>query len=397
MNRRLRLELAFILGSAILGARAVNAQVRKPKESSRLPTRRGLSATALTLIGGAAAIALWPTERYSFRGKSAVITGGSRGLGLAIARELLREGARVTLLARNPDELERACKLLDRATVGASGHVFTVVCDVTNPQQVENALAEARARFGGIDLLFNNAGSITVGPFASLNQADFDAQLNLHVRAPLITTLAVRPYFHIRGGGRIVNISSIGGRIAIPHMAPYCASKFALGGLSETLRSELSLENITVTTVYPGLMRTGSPMQAVFKGDRDREFAWFATGDVIPGLSIDAAQAAQRILDGVRHGSAEVVVSVPAKLAIFFRALFPETYALATEVTARLMPKHPEDHAKAQERTTGAASLASLSRFVLGRWVRFENQKAAHRWNERPSYDADFNLGVHPV
>src|SRR6201982_336127 len=103
------------------------------------------------------------------------------------------------------------------------------------------------------------------------------------------------------GGGRIVNISSMGGKVAMPHFAPYSASKFALTGFSDAIRSELARENIHVTTVAPGLMRTGSHVNAQFKGEHDAEFGWFAAASGMPLISMNAERAARKILAACRR------------------------------------------------------------------------------------------------
>src|SRR5204863_5194639 len=123
---------------------------------------------------------------------------------------------------------------------------------------------------------------------------------------PLFTTLSVLPAMRRQGEGRIVNISSIGGKIAVPHLLPYDASKFALTGFSEGLRAELLKDGIYVTTVCPGLMRTGSPRNADFKGQHEAEYAWFSIGDSLPGMSMSAEAAAERIVTAFRQGEAEV-------------------------------------------------------------------------------------------
>jgi short-subunit dehydrogenase len=135
-----------------------------------------------------------------------------------------------------------------------------------------------------------------------------------------------------------VNISSIGGRIGVPHLAPYCASKFALTGVSTALRAELSRYGIQVTTVCPGLMRTGSPINAWFKGRFREEFAWFAIADSLPLLSIDGRRAAAQIVDAMRHGDAELVVSWPARLAIVAAAVAPNTVARSLTLVNRVLP-----------------------------------------------------------
>src|SRR5204863_2590958 len=126
------------------------------------------------------------------------------------------------------------------------------------------------------------------------------------------TTLDVMPDMRARREGRIVNISSIGGKVSVPHLLPYSASKFALVGLSEGLRAELAKDGIVVTTVCPGLMRTGSPRNAQFKGQHRAEYAWFTLSDSMPFFSQSAERAARQILSACRHGEAEVVLSLPA-------------------------------------------------------------------------------------
>ena len=337
---------------------------------------RGLALTSMALL-------LLPSrKRSSYRGRSVVITGGSRGLGLALARCLIDQGAHVTLLARDPEELERACQSLN-----APKRTFTVVCDVTREDSLETAFAEARARFGRIDVVINNAGSIVVGPFATMTDDDFEATMNIHVRSVIHSTRIARPYFHQIGGGRIINISSIGGVIPVPHLSAYCTSKFALAGFSESVRAELAQENISVTTVYPGLMRTGSPIQAVFKGDHEKEFAWFSLADTTPGLAISADKAAKRILEAGLDRRAELVLGAPAKMAHWIHALLPETFSALNAWIAGFLPA-----GRSHERRTGAQSRG----LVQERGWDTGMQSIEQDLNQEAKKDADFNLGLHP-
>src|SRR2546426_7776011 len=160
----------------------------------------------------------------------------------------------------------------------------------------------------------------------------------VHFWAPLHTMRAAIPSMRRQGGGRIVNISSIAGKIGVPHLAPYCASKFALTGLSEAVRGELAKDKILVTTVCPGLMRTGSPFNAWFKGRHRDEFTWFAISDSLPLATIAGARAAEQIIDACRYGDAELVITWPAKLAVVANAVAPESVALAMSVVNRLLP-----------------------------------------------------------
>jgi short-subunit dehydrogenase len=274
-------------------------------------------------------------KAYDFKDKSVLITGGSRGLGLVLARQLAEQGANITICARDEDELERARQDLQKH--GADP--FTVKCDVTNNGEVQEMVHAVTNRFGRIDVLINNAGIIQVGPMEVMTLDDYKEAMNAHFWGPLHTILAVLPGMRERKGGRIVNISSIGGKISVPHLVPYSASKFALVGLSEGLRAELRKDGVVVTTVCPGLMRTGSPRNAKFKGRHHEEYAWFSISDSLPVTSISAERAASQIIDACRHGDAELVISVQAKLAVLFHGIFPGFTADMLGVVNELLPE----------------------------------------------------------
>jgi NAD(P)-dependent dehydrogenase (short-subunit alcohol dehydrogenase family) len=274
---------------------------------------------------------------YDFAGKSVVITGGSRGLGLVMARELAHEGAQLTIVARSDGELDRAVD--DIRARQPFAEVLPVTGDVRKRHDAERAIAQAHERFGRIDVLINNAGIIQVGPVSHMTLADYQDAMDTHFWGPLYGILAVLPHMRSQGEGRIVNISSIGGRISVPHLVPYSASKFALAGLSDGLSYELARQNIHVTTVCPGLMRTGSPLNATFKGRHPKEFAWFAISDSLPLATIDATRAARQILEACRRGDAELVITVQAKLAIIARTVAPELFAKAMTMINSLLPQ----------------------------------------------------------
>lgn len=301
-----------------------------------MANRRDALLAAGTLIAGTALLArgFRARRRIDLRGRSALITGGSRGLGLLIARELGRAGARVTLAARNADELDRA-----RALLSADGVTASVLrADLSIPAEAAGIVESVVASQGSLDILVNNAGVIKVGPLDHMTLADFEEAMAVHFWGPLHTMRAAIPHMRSRGGGRIANISSVGGKVGVCHLIPYCASKFALTGLSTAARTELLQDNIHVTTVSPGLMRTGSPLNAWFKGQHRREFAWFAIADSLPLVSIDARRAAAQVVDAVRHGDAELVIGWPAKLAVLANTIWPEAVATGTAVTNRLLP-----------------------------------------------------------
>ncbi|MBA4019992.1 MAG: ketoacyl reductase [Pirellula sp.] len=271
---------------------------------------------------------------FSYAGKTVLVTGGARGLGLVLARNLVAEGARVVICARTGEQLIDAAKEL--ALRG--GEVMAFACDVRDQDAVEQMVAEVTASWGPIDVLINVAGIIEVGPLDSMTVDDFRRSMDTHCFGPLHTTLAVLPGMRSRGWGRIVNIASLGGKRAVPHMTPYAASKFALVGLSSGLRAELAQENILVTTVCPGLLRTGSPRNAGFKGRHRDEYAWFSIGDSLPLLSMNADRAAKQILKACRHGDAEIVLSGMGSFAAALQSLAPNFTAELASLANRLLP-----------------------------------------------------------
>jgi short-subunit dehydrogenase len=224
-------------------------------------------------------------------------------------------------------------------------------------------------------VLVNNAGIIQVGPLEVMTFDDFDQAMKSHFWGPLQTILAALPGMRDRGEGRIVNISSIGGKIAVPHLVPYSASKFALVGLSEGLRAELKKDGIVVTTVCPGLMRTGSPRNAEFKGRHREEYAWFSISDALPLTSISAERAARQIVEACRHGDAELVISVQAKLAVLFHGVFPGLTADILGVVNQLLP---EPGGIGALKAKGKDSMSSWS----PSWLTLLNERAAVVNNE---------------
>lgn len=372
MKKTLKKEIAIISGVGAL----VCMLARRPKP-------------AAVLAGFAAGVCLVPgTRPFIWRGKSVFITGGSRGLGLALARRLVSEGAKVTLVARKFEELNRARHLLLNEFPNAD--VGTVVCDVTRKDQLAIAFNTALENFGVIDAVVNNAGAISVGPFESMTRADFEAQMKLHLYAVIESIQIVTPHFQQRGGGRIINICSLGGKAAVPHMLPYNASKFALAGFSQGAAVELAKENIIVTTVYPALMQTGSPIQAVFKGDHEKEFAWFDAADNMPLLSMPPEMAAEKILAASAAGDSELVLSPLGKLRVLGSALVPELMNVLMIGLAKLMPK-----GQSGVRQTGAQSRALFDKSILTWPLKGRAQRAQEAHNQFPSDDAEFNMGLH--
>jgi short-subunit dehydrogenase len=191
-----------------------------------------------------------------------------------------------------------------------------------------------------VDVLVNCAGTIQVAPIQNVTVDDFETAMDVMFWGTLFPTLAVLPQMSARRSGRIVNITSIGGKVSVPHLIPYNCAKFAAVALSEGLRAELSEDGIKVLTVVPGLMRTGSYLNAFFKGNQRDELRWFGPGASLPLISMNAERAARQIVASTRRGEAERILSVPAQLLARFHGLFPGlTVEILGLVNRLLLPK----------------------------------------------------------
>jgi NAD(P)-dependent dehydrogenase (short-subunit alcohol dehydrogenase family) len=329
-------------------------------------------------ITAAAGIALgllasrWARERdIDLREKNVFITGGSRGLGLVLAKEFAIRGTRVAISARDGEELRRAASQLE----DLSSHVLTIECDITIREEAESAIAKINKHFGPLDILVNNAGTITVGPLETMTTDDFRDSLNTHFWGPYFATMAALPQMRQRKAGAIVNISSIGGKISVPHLLPYSVGKFALTGFSEGLRSELLKDKIYVTTVCPGLMRTGSPRNALFKGKNEQEYAWFSVSDALPILSIAATRAAKSIVNACIQRKSELILSFPAKLGALVHGIVPGTITDLLGLVNRLLPTPDGTGSVAK---TGRQSTSKIS----PSWITSLNEQAAQENNQ---------------
>lgn len=333
------------------------------------------------LLGAAAAGAAFAARQFVLTsredllaGEIVLITGGSRGLGLALAREFAKEKCSIAICARDKKELSAAAD--DLRSRGAK--VFTYPCDVSKQKDVDEMIDAVTRHYGRIDTLVNNAGVIQVGPAESFDAADFEEAMNVIFWGTVYPTLAVLHEFASRGNGRIVNISSIGGKVGVPHLLPYSSAKFAVAGFTQVLAAEMRPRGIHVTGIYPGTMRTGSFVQALFKGDQEKESEWFTLGASLPGISLDTKRAARQIVNAVKRGQTEKVLSLPAKALATINRLFPGgTSQILSMLTAAVLPK-----AEAGATKKGSALLDKMNPIIralseLGlRAMRTYNQKA---------------------
>ena len=316
------------------------------------------------------------------KGKVVLVTGGSRGLGYAVVRELAFSGARLALTSRHADELERARARLLASGCAAPADVWVYPCDVSVEATVREMVAAATAHFGRVDVLVNDAGIIMVGPLESQTLDSFHQAMDINFFGALHVTLAVLPQMLERGEGAIVNISSIGGKVAFPHLLPYVASKFAITGWSQGLRAELAGKGIQVTTVCPGIMRAGSHIQARFTGDQEQEYRWFAAAASLPGTATSATKAARKIVRALAAGSAEISIGLQAIVAARLSNVAPELTATLLSLANASLPSPPSeghpDFWKADQSTAGKAFRGSLPSIVeqLGtRLIRRYNQE----------------------
>ena len=349
---------------------------RSPRPSHTTVGGQLVKVGALAAVAAGAVYAARERRRIDFKEKNVLISGASRGLGLELARIFAAEGAGLLLLARDAERLRQTARELE--VYGTRVSTFT--CDVTDPVQVREAVGAVLQSVSHVDVLINNAGVIQVGPMENMALSDYEHAMAVHFWGPLHLIDALTPHMKTLGRGRIVNITSIGGKVAVPHLLPYAASKFALVGLSEGLRAELLKDGIYVTTVCPGLMRTGSHLHAFFKGQHKKEYALFAIANASPFLSISSQAAARAIVEACRYGKAEITITPQARLLRVVNALCPSFVTDTLALVNRALPK-PEKKAAGNLAKAGLVSRSMLAPSLLTR----SSDAAAARNNELPS------------
>jgi NAD(P)-dependent dehydrogenase (short-subunit alcohol dehydrogenase family) len=267
-------------------------------------------------------------------GRVAIVTGGARGLGLAITRLLVRRGCRVAICGRDEEIVRRCVEQL-----GSEGYtVLGQACDVSDPDQVKAFVQSVAASYGGIEILVNNAGQCYVGPASQLDALDMQLALQNIFWGQFHPTRAVLQQMRAQGFGRIVNVTSIAGKLPIPHQAAYVAAKHALTGWSETLALELERDGITVSTITPPPLRNGAPLHAHYNGQREAEFTWFASALTSPVSAIAAERVANVVVEAIVYGRQERAVSVASWLAARAHGLAPNLVASALRWVAGRMP-----------------------------------------------------------
>jgi short-subunit dehydrogenase len=309
----------------------------------------------------------------------ALVLGASRGLGLLLARELGSRGHRLVISANETDELERAA-----TDLRSSGYdVITEFCDVADHDQVEDLVERVEQTHGPIEVMIFVAGIIQVGPLAALRREHLVSAIDIMLWGPINSALAVAPRMQQRRRGRIGVITSIGGLVAVPHLLPYCTAKFGAVGFSRALRAELAGSGVSVTTIAPGLMRTGSPIRAQFVGDQPREYAWFSAASSLPLMTMNAERAAKQIVTGVLVGRAMVVTTPLAQIGWRIDALFPNLTAALMGVAARLLPRAKGDSTETIEGWQAAQRMSPPARRLSSALTTLNN-RAADRFNEHP-------------
>jgi short-subunit dehydrogenase len=334
--------------------------------------------TAVATLAGA--VLAGRRARDDIRGEVAVVTGASRGLGLLLARELARHSCPLVICARDAAELERAAGQL-RAT---GAEVTAVACDVTDEASPRLLVDTALERYGRLDIVISNAGIIQVGPVQAGQAGLYETALNTMALAPVRLALAALPVMRRQEHGRIVTIASVGGKLSVPHLLPYSTAKFAAVGFSEGLRAELGRGPVTVTTVVPGLMRTGSHLQARFTGQAGKEFTWFALGASLPLVSMDAERAARQIIGAVRRRRAEVILTPAAQLVSRIAGLTPGLTSEVLHLVQRLaLPAPPGQPDQERDEPVPGHELApAMPRKAFDRLTTL-GRAAAARFNER--------------
>ena len=336
--------------------------------------RKKFPVAAVAATAAVAALGRRPRSEDDLRGEVAVVTGASRGLGLLLATELAQRGCRLLICARDQAELDEAATRLR----GLGAEVATLACDVADGESAARLVEAAREQYGRLDIVISNAGVIRVGPVESTTAADFEDAVAIMALAPARLALAALPVMQEQGHGRIVTITSLGGKVGVPHLLPYSTAKFAAVGFSEGLRAELGRGPVTVTTVVPGLMRTGSHVNAEFAGQRDKEFTWFGLGASLPLISMDAERAARQIVAGVAQRRPEIFLTPAGQVVSRVAGLAPELTTAVLHAVQNLILPDPDGTAEA---VPGRGLRGALPEPVFGALTSM-GRTAAARFNE---------------
>jgi NADP-dependent 3-hydroxy acid dehydrogenase YdfG len=208
----------------------------------------------------------------------AVVTGASSGLGQATAIRLAADGAAIALLARSAEDLATT----QAGITELGGTAQTMPTDLANAPQIEAAVARVAAEFGRVDILVNAAGTDVPGPVETLDPRDWERVIAVNLTAPFLLTKAVWPHLRQAGGGTIINVSSVAGRRGWANAAAYCATKFALTGLTQSLAAEGRQHGIRACVIYPGAMATAwgvwdSTQRSGTESDRPKDDALSAS------------------------------------------------------------------------------------------------------------------------
>ena len=252
---------------------------------------------------------------------TALITGASQGIGKATALLFAKNGYNLIITARTKDRLESVAEEIR----SLGGQALAITTDVSERSSVEALVNLGIERFSGIDVLVNNAGVCMSAPMAETTIEDWERIINVNLWGYIYTIKALLPHFISRGKGNIINVGSFGGKVPLPKMTAYCTSKFAITGLTETLRIELEPQGINVSGIHPSVTNSDFLERAVFK-DRDpqeeKNRRQAMEKMLISPLASQSEDVAQAIWDAVKHPQAEVIVG-SAKVPSFLHRLFP--------------------------------------------------------------------------
>jgi len=244
------------------------------------------------------------------KGKVAVVTGATAGIGLAAALKFVEEGARVAICARSADKLAATVELL-RAK---GGDVFGLATDISRPEEIERFFTAVADHFGRIDILVNNAGTSMRGPFLKMSDADWDADLELKLYGAIRCSRLAVQHMKKQGGGRIVNISTIGGKQPAATSMPTSVSRAAGLALTKALSREFAGDNILVNAVCIGKIKAGQHERAAASKGRDADDLYHEFAQDIPLGRVGEAEEAANVIVFLASGAASYVTGSSVNL-----------------------------------------------------------------------------------
>jgi len=295
-----------------------------------------LAWTFMAGIGGLAGYFAFKRKKrqFTYQGKVVLVTGGARGLGYIMARQLVEEGAKVIICARDADQLDKAYVLLRN-----HGEVtYPYVCDITEKENIVQLAYFIKKRFGRLDVLINNTGTITINPIEQLPLNNYKKFIESHLWGPMQLVRVLIPLLSKSREAKIVNIFSVGGKISLAKSQPYDVNEIVHAVFYDNISRVITGKNIKLTAIYPEFKDQDLPVNLKLKGHSEQELAWSKFNESRPLISLYAENVGKQILKTAQIGKKTLTLPFPRELARIVNNINTELNLTLCQLVDHLVP-----------------------------------------------------------